>query len=152
MGAMIPYMGTWVRLSRIESETIAEPRLCITVQWVIAFLANSNWPSLLVLSYYQCHVSSLIVDHSHDLPFVYQWTSCLPKAYLVSWFVIYCNTWCVRWLVPSLVTWNQVTWWFSTCPLFLRITWWSYHGVHLWDFQLRALRTWCRGLCPWQQP
>jgi hypothetical protein len=29
-------------------------------------------------------MSSLIVDHSHDLPFVNQWTSCSPKVYLVS--------------------------------------------------------------------
>jgi len=60
------------------------------------------------------------------------------------------NMWWVRWLVPSLIMWDQVTCWFSTCPLFLRITCWSYHRVHLWDFQLRTLRAQCRGLHPRQ--
>ena len=94
-------------------------------------------------------MSSLIVDHSHNLPLVDQRTSCPSKVYQVSWFVTSQNTWYVRWLVPSLITWDQVMWWFSMCPLFLRIMWWSYYGVHLWDFWLRTLRTWCHGLCPW---
>jgi len=60
------------------------------------------------------------------------------------------NTWCVRWLIPSLITCDQVTWWFSTCPLFLRIMCWSCHGVYLWDFRLRTWRTWCCRLRPRQ--
>jgi len=95
-------------------------------------------------------MSSLIADCSHSLPLVDQRTSCLSETYWVSWFITCWSTWWVRWPVSGLITWDQVTWWFSTCPLFLRITCWSYHGIYLWDFQLGTCNTWCHGLRPRQ--
>ena len=109
MGAMIPYIGVWVRSSINESETIAEPRLHIAVQWVITSWANSNWPSIPALSFHWCHISSLIVDHSHGLPLVNQQTSYPSKVYRVSWLVTCQNTWWVRLSLPPPGT-NWVDW------------------------------------------